>query len=264
MYSNKIFSFIFALTFALFLTASGFRSNMSVANIQPDETKIVHQMLSPQHSLLAQASSDEFTLPPLPYAYDALNPYIDSETMTLHHDKHHAGYVKNLNEAIASQSELQGKSIEELLSNLDTVPEDIKTTVRNNGGGHANHTMFWSIMTPDAQAEPSGEIAEAINTTFGDFATFQDEFNSAGKNQFGSGWAWLVMNSDGTLEVTSTANQDSPLLTGQYPIMGNDVWEHAYYLKYQNKRGDYLDAWWNVVNWDEVNNRLQAAKDFFA
>ena len=264
MHPNKIFSFIFALTFALFLIASGFRSNMSLANIQPDGTEIAYQMRSPQHYLIAQASSDEFTLPPLPYAYDALNPYIDGETMTLHHDKHHAGYVKNLNEAIASHSELQGKSVEELLLNLDTVPEDIKTTVRNNGGGHANHTMFWSIMTPDVQAEPTGEIAEAINTTFGDFATFQDEFNSAGKNQFGSGWAWLVMNSDGTLEVTSTANQDSPLLSGQYPIMGNDVWEHAYYLKYQNKRGDYLDAWWNVVNWNEVNNRLQAAKDFFA
>ncbi|MEL6502178.1 MAG: superoxide dismutase, partial [Cyanobacteria bacterium J06623_1] len=184
-------------------------------------------MLSSQHALVAQAT-EEFTLPPLPYDYDALSTYIDSETMTVHHDKHHAGYVKNLNEAIALHPELQGKSVEELLLNLDTVPADIMTTVRNNGGGHANHTMFWSIMTPDSQGKPTGEIAEAIASTFGDFATFQTEFNTAGKKQFGSGWAWLVMNSDGTLEVTSTPNQDSPLLAGQYPIMGNDVWEHAY------------------------------------
>ena len=264
MYSNKIFSFILAIACALFLSISGFRSDTSVVNAQSDGITIGHQMLSPQRHLVAQASSEEFTLPPLPYAYDALNPYIDTETMTLHHDKHHGGYVKNLNEAIASQPQLQGQSIEELLMNLDTVPEDIRTTVRNNGGGHANHIMYWSIMTPDGQAEPTGEIAEAINNTFGDFATFQDEFNTAGKKQFGSGWTWLVMNSDGTLEVISTPNQDSPFLTGQYPIMGNDVWEHAYYLNYQNKRGDYLDAWWNVVNWDEVNNRLQAAQDFFA
>ena len=155
---------------------------------------------------------------------------------------------------------MAGKSLEDLLTNLDTIPEDIRTTVRNNGGGHANHSMFWSIMSPDGGGEPTGEIAEAITTTFGDFATFQEAFNTAGKKRFGSGWAWLVMNDDGTLEVISTANQDSPLLEGQNPIMGNDVWEHAYYLKYQNKRGDYLDAWWNVVNWEEVNNRFLAAK----
>ena len=211
-------------------------------------------------TLIAQASS-EFTLPPLPYAYDALSEYIDAETMRLHHDKHHAGYVENLNEAIASHPELSGRSIEELLSNLDTIPEDISTTVRNSGGGHANHTMFWAIMTPNSTGEPTGAIAQAINERFGDFATFQQQFNEAGKSQFGSGWAWLVLNGDGELEVTNTANQDSPISNGNYPIMGNDVWEHAYYLKYQNKRADYLDAWWNIVNWDEVNRRFELAME---
>lgn len=262
MYFKQFYGFIFALTLALLLITGTSRSSIGVASTTDYQAVATNQMLSPQHGLIAQAT-EEFTLPPLPYDYDALSTYIDSETMTVHHDKHHAGYVKNLNEAIALHPELQGKSVEELLLNLDTVPADIMTTVRNNGGGHANHTMFWSIMTPDSQGEPTGEIAEAISSTFGDFATFQTEFNTAGKKQFGSGWAWLVMNSDGTLEVTSTPNQENPLLAGKYPIMGNDVWEHAYYLKYQNKRGDYLDAWWNVVNWDEINNRLQAAQEFF-
>jgi superoxide dismutase, Fe-Mn family len=238
-----------------------FQSNTSVADAS-EHTTISNQILSPQNTLVAQGAA-KFTLPPLPYSYDALDAYIDSETMTLHHDKHHAKYVTNLNEAIALHPDLQGQSVEDLLLNLDTLPKDIMTTVRNNGGGHANHTMFWSIMTPESQGEPTGEIAEAINATFGDFATFQEEFNTAGKKRFGSGWAWLVMNDNKELEVISTANQDSPLMEGQYPIMGNDVWEHAYYLKYQNKREDYLNAWWNVVNWDEVNKRFQAANSFF-
>lgn len=246
-YSTKIYGFVSAIVLTLILVIGAFNSSTSVA--------------STQTNLIAQAES--FTLPPLPYDYDALAAYIDPETMTIHHDKHHAGYVKNLNEAVASYPQLEGRSIEELLVGLETIPGDVRTTIRNNGGGHANHTMFWSIMTPDSQGEPTGEIASAIDETFGDFATFQTEFNTAGKTQFGSGWAWLVMNPDGSLEVTSTANQDSPLLEGKYPIMGNDVWEHAYYLKYQNKRADYLDAWWNVVNWDEVNNRLQAANSYF-
>jgi superoxide dismutase, Fe-Mn family len=259
MYSKKIYGLIMAIAIAITLV---FQSNNSVADAS-ESTTISNQMLSPQNTLVAQAPTDEFTLPPLPYAYDALDAYIDSETMTIHHDKHHAKYVKNLNEAIALHPDLKGQSIEDLLLNLDTLPEDIMTTVRNNGGGHANHTMFWSIMTPESQGEPTGEIAEAIKATFGDFATFQEEFNTAGTKRFGSGWAWLVMNDNKELEVTSTANQDSPLLEGQYPIMGNDVWEHAYYLKYQNKREDYLNAWWNVVNWDEVNKRFQAANSFF-
>ena len=259
MYSKKIYGLIMAIAITITLVL---QSNNSVADASEHIT-ISNQMLSPQNTLVAQASDAEFTLPPLPYAYDALDAYIDSETMTIHHDKHHAKYVKNLNEAIALYPDLKGQSIEDLLLNLDTLPEDIMTTVRNNGGGHANHTMFWSIMTPESQGEPTGEIAEAIKATFGDFATLQEEFNTAGTKRFGSGWAWLVMNDQKELEVTSTANQDSPLMEGQYPIMGNDVWEHAYYLKYQNKREDYLNAWWNVVNWDEVNKRFQAANSFF-
>ena len=249
--STKIYGFISAIVFTMILVTSAFYSSTSTAS----------QITSSQANSIAQA--EQFTLPPLPYGYDALSTYIDTETMTLHHDKHHASYVKNLNEAVASYPQLKGQSIEELLVNLESIPGDVRNTIRNNGGGHANHTMFWSIMTPNSQGQPSGEIASAIDTTFGDFTTFQTEFNTAGKNQFGSGWAWLVMNPDGSLEVTSTADQDSPLLEGKYPIMGNDVWEHAYYLKYQNKRADYLDAWWNVINWDEVNNRLQAANSYF-
>ena len=211
-------------------------------------------------SLIAQTQAGEFVLPPLPYAYDALDAYIDRETMMLHHDKHHAGYVRNLNAAIAQYPELQGQSLEALLRELDSIPEDIRTTVRNNGGGHANHTMFWEIMTPDRSGQPTGALAAAINDTFGDFATFKEAFNTAGRTRFGSGWVWLVLTPSGTLEITTTANQDSPFLEGSYPIMGNDVWEHAYYLKYQNRRGDYLDAWWNVVNWEAVNQRFDQAQ----
>ena len=216
---------------------------------------------SSETNLIAQAETGEFVLPPLPYAYDSLDPYIDSETMTFHHDKHHAGYVRNLNGAISKHPELKGKSVEALLRDLDNLPEDIRSTVRNSGGGHANHTMFWEIMTHVRQWQPTGPIAEAINDTFGDFETFREEFNTAGKKRFGSGWVWLVLTKDGTLEVTSTANQDSPFLDGNYPIMGNDVWEHAYYLNYQNRRGNYLNAWWNVVNWEAVNARFELAQD---
>jgi len=206
-----------------------------------------------------ETATAEFVLPPLPYAYDALAPCIDEQTMMLHHDKHHAGYVSNLNAAIADYPELAGQSVETLISTLDSLPADVQTTIRNNGGGHANHTMFWENMTPDAPGVPSGAIAQAIDSTFGDFSTFQDEFNTAGKTQFGSGWAWLVLNEAGELEVISTANQDSPLMEGYQPLLGNDVWEHAYYLNYQNRRGDYLDAWWNVVNWEAVNSRYEQA-----
>ena len=217
--------------------------------------------LTTSPTLIAQANrSAVFTLPDLPYDYGALQPSIDATTMQIHHDKHHAAYVKNLNAAINQHPELKGKSVEALLSDLDAIPADIRTAVRNNGGGHANHTMFWEIMAPEAGGEPTGAIATAINQTFGSFAAFQQAFNTAGLKRFGSGWVWLVLNQDGKLEVTSTANQDSPLLEGQYPIMGNDVWEHAYYLNYQNLRGDYLKAWWNVVNWDEVNNRFKQAQ----
>lgn len=200
-----------------------------------------------------------YTLPDLPYAFDALEPYIDEETMHLHHDKHHNTYVTNLNAAIEKYPELGEKSVEELISDMDTIPTDIKTAVQNNGGGHANHSFFWKIMAPNAGGEPTGEIKEAIDEAFGDFATFKEEFKKAAAGRFGSGWAWLVLE-DGKLAITSTANQDSPLMTGQTPILGLDVWEHAYYLKYKNVRPDYIAAFWNVVNWDEVNKQFAAAK----
>ena len=200
-----------------------------------------------------------FQLPPLPYDYKALEPHIDAETMQFHHDKHHAAYVNNLNEALAKHPELKGRSAEDLLRNINTVPEDIRTKVRNNGGGHVNHTMFWEIMSPNGGGEPTGAIAQAITQTFGSFDKFKEQFNQAGSDRFGSGWVWLVRTQDGNLQVMNTLNQDSPLMEGHYPIMGNDVWEHAYYLNYRNRRNDYLNAWWNVVNWDEINKRFQRA-----
>ncbi len=199
-------------------------------------------------------------VPPLPYDYNALEPHIDEQTMRIHHDKHHAAYVTNLNNALNSVPELQGKSVEELLMNLGSVPESIRTAVNNNGGGHYNHTMFWSIMGPNGGGEPSGALADAIRAAFGDFSSFKEKMNNAGMTRFGSGWAWLVLDKEGKLAVTSTPNQDCPLSAGSKPIMGVDVWEHAYYLKYQNRRADYLAAWWNVVNWNEVAARYQKAK----
>jgi Fe-Mn family superoxide dismutase len=207
----------------------------------------------------ADAANGPFTLPPLPYRSSALEPHIDTQTMQFHHDKHHAAYVKNLNDAVAKAPELAGKSVDELLKMLDRIPESVRTAVRNNGGGHANHTMFWAIMKPNGGGPPTGAIGDAIRGTFGSFENFQTAFNDAGAKRFGSGWAWLVKGRDGKLAITSTPNQDSPLFEGAYPVLGNDVWEHAYYLKYQNRRPDYLKAWWNVVNWDEVNRRLSAA-----
>jgi superoxide dismutase, Fe-Mn family len=199
-------------------------------------------------------------VPPLPYDYSALEPYIDTQTMHLHHDKHHQAYVTNLNAAIDKAPELAKLTIDDLIKGLENVPEAVRTAVRNHGGGHINHTMFWTIMGPNAGGEPSGTIAAAINATFGNFAGFKEKFNDAGLKQFGSGWAWLVRDSAGKLHIMSTPNQDSPLSQGFYPVLGNDVWEHAYYLKYQNRRADYLKEWWNVVNWVEVNNRFQSGK----
>jgi len=198
---------------------------------------------------------NKHTLPALPYSYDALEPYISKEIMELHHDKHHAAYVNNLNAALEPYLELHEKSAEELLMNLDQVPEAIRITVKNNAGGHVNHSMFWNIMTKNALA-PSGKLAEEINNAFGSFADFQTKFNEAGAKRFGSGWVWLVRTKDGALDVLSTANQDNPMSDGHFPIMGNDVWEHAYYLQYKNVRPDYLKAWWNVVNWQEVEKRF--------
>ena len=196
-------------------------------------------------------------LPPLPYSFDALEPFIDAQTMEIHHDRHHGTYVNNLNGAIEKHPELDGRPVEDLLRNINEVPEDIRNVVRNNGGGHANHSLFWTIMGPNAGGEPSGAIAEVIDG-LGGFESFKQQVNQAGTTRFGSGWAWLVA-TGGEYKILSTANQDSPLMDGQTPILGVDVWEHAYYLKYQNKRPDYLAAWWNVVNWDAVNGRLRSA-----
>ncbi len=201
-----------------------------------------------------------FETPPLPYAYDALEPHIDEQTMRIHHDKHHVGYTTKLNAALEGHPELQEKSAEELLKDLDSLPSDIKTAVRNNGGGHVNHALFWPSMSPDGGGAPSGALADAINSAFGSFDAFKEEFASAAGGRFGSGWAWLVSDGSGNLKITSTANQDSPYSEGQTPLLGIDVWEHAYYLKYQNRRPDYVSAWWNVVNWDEVAKRFDAAK----
>jgi Fe-Mn family superoxide dismutase len=196
-----------------------------------------------------------FTLPALPYEYSALEPHIDTETMHLHHDKHHAAYVNNLNAALKDQPAFANLTIEELVRRIHEVPETIRTAVRNNGGGHINHTMFWEIMTPGGSKAPTGELATAIHAKFGSFDAFKAAFNDAGAKRFGSGWAWLILDKNHELAVVSTANQDSPFMEGNFPVLGNDVWEHAYYLKYQNRRPDYLAAWWNVVNWDEVAKR---------
>jgi Fe-Mn family superoxide dismutase len=196
------------------------------------------------------------TLPPLPYPSDALEPYIDKQTMEIHQGKHHAAYVNNLNAALEKHPELQSKSVEDLLRDINKVPEDIRTAVRNNGGGHANHSMFWLIMGPKAGGQPSGAVADAINSSFGSFDKLKEEFKKAAVGRFGSGWAWLIA-SGNKLSIESSANQDSPLMEGKKIVMGLDVWEHAYYLKYQNRRPDYIDAWWNVVNWAEVSKRLK-------
>ena len=198
-----------------------------------------------------------YELPPLPYDYSALEPYIDTQTMQLHHDKHHQTYVTNVNNALQGHDQLAAMSVDDLLRNIKQVPESIRTAVQNNAGGHSNHSMFWNIMTPNGGGEPTGNLASAIQQAFGSFDAFKTAFNDAGTKRFGSGWAWLVLDSSGKLQVISTANQDSPLMDGMYPVMGNDVWEHAYYLKYQNRRPEYLNAWWNVVNWDAIAHRYE-------
>jgi Fe-Mn family superoxide dismutase len=201
-----------------------------------------------------------FQLPALPYPFNALEPHIDARTMEIHHDKHHAAYTNNLNKALEEFPDLQSKSIEQLLGSLDSVPEKIRTAVRNNGGGFANHNLFWEIMGPNKGGEPSGDLAKAISSAFGSFAAFKEQFAAKGVGQFGSGWAWLVAEPGGGVSLTSTPNQDTPLMQGKTPLLGVDVWEHAYYLLYQNRRPDYIAAWWNVVNWDEVARRYAAAR----
>ncbi|HLR54626.1 MAG TPA: superoxide dismutase [Pseudogracilibacillus sp.] len=201
----------------------------------------------------------KYELPELPYAYDALEPTIDKETMNIHHTKHHNTYVTKLNAAVEGHNDLSEKSVEDLISDLNAVPEDIRTAVRNNGGGHANHSLFWKTMSPNGGGEPSGELADKIKAKFGDFESFKDTFEKTAAGRFGSGWAWLVLD-NGEIDVISTPNQDSPLMEGKTPLLGLDVWEHAYYLKYQNRRPEYAKAFWNVVNWDEVNKNYEAAK----
>ncbi len=200
------------------------------------------------------------TLPDLPYDYNALEPHIDEQTMRIHHTKHHQAYVNNLNDALQGHEDLQNQSLEQLLRDIERVPQDIRTKVRNNGGGHANHTLFWQIMRPNGGGEPGGALGDEIRSIFGDFASFRDQFANAAKGRFGSGWAWLVHGEGGRLQVIDTANQDSPLMMGYTPILGLDVWEHAYYLKYQNRRPEYIEAWWNVVNWEEVGRRFEQGR----
>lgn len=199
-------------------------------------------------------------LPPLPYGYDGLEPHIDGRTMEIHHTKHHQGYVNNLNAALEKHPELEKKSVEDLLKDLNSIPEDIRTAVRNNGGGHVNHSMFWPTMSPDGGGEPEGELADAIISTFGSFSDFKDQFSKAAAGRFGSGWAWLCLDRGGKLTITSTPNQDNPMSDGLRPVVGLDVWEHAYYLKYQNRRAEYISAWWNVVNWKQVAKNYSAVK----
>jgi Fe-Mn family superoxide dismutase len=200
-----------------------------------------------------------YTVPPLPYAFDALEPHIDARTMEIHHDKHHAAYVNNLNNALKDHPELASKPVNELIADLSLVPENIRTAVRNNGGGHSNHTFFWEIMGPGKGGAPVGTLAEAITKTFGSFEDFKAKFEEAGVKRFGSGFVWLIINKQGALEIVSLPNQDSPIMDGNKPVLANDVWEHAYYLHYQNRRPDYLKAWWNVVNWDHAEQNYQTA-----
>ncbi len=198
-----------------------------------------------------------FTLPKLPYAFDALEPYIDTMTMEIHYTKHHQAYIDNLNKALEGHPALQQKSLEKLLTDLNTVPEDIRTVVRNNGGGHLNHSLFWTMLSKNGGGDPKGSVAQAIKLTFGNFALFQEAFNTTAKKVFGSGWAWLAVNAQGALVIVPMPNQDAPIAAGLKPVLGLDVWEHAYYLKYQNRRPDYINAWWSVINWDQVEDNYQ-------
>jgi len=224
------------------------------SNPSSKETALAHQQ-----PVLKKEGPVAHVLPPLPYAFDALEPYIDAKTMEIHHDKHHGAYVTNLNKALEGHTDLLSKSLDDLLRSLDQVPESIRTAVRNNGGGHWNHSMFWKIMKKGGGGEPKGDLAVAINSAFGSFAEFKTKFGQAGATRFGSGWAWLLFK-DGKLVIESTPNQDNPVMSGGKPVMGLDVWEHAYYLKYQNRRADYIEAWWNVVNWDAVAEYYAAGK----
>src|SRR5579864_2762257 len=239
---------------------------MSLTFARPSNTTTYGKLLNtgrqrrPSSQLYLRRFVMAFEVPPLPYDYNALEPYIDTQTMQLHHDKHHAAYVNNLNNALQNQSQLASWTVEDLVQRINEVPESIRTAVRNNAGGHINHSMFWEIMAPKAGGEPHGKIAEAIKSTFGGFVQFKEKFTAAATGRFGSGWAWLVKDHSGKLDIISTANQDSPVMEGKYPVLGLDVWEHAYYLKYQNRRPEYITNWWNVINWHEVEKRFTTGK----
>ena len=233
---------------------SGIAPARGVVHTSPPRPGRRQCVTSPQEYIMA------FTLPPLPYDYAALEPHIDEQTMRIHHDKHHAAYVNNLNTALEPHANLQSKSIEDLIANIDALPEAIRGPVRNNGGGHYNHTFFWEIMAPGGAKEPAGALADAITKGFGGLASFKEQFQKAGVTRFGSGWAWLTVDKTGSLVIESTPNQDSPVMAGKSIVLGCDVWEHAYYLKYQNRRPDYIAAWWNVVNWTVVGKRFEMAR----
>lgn len=235
------------------------RAVLRAALVALPASTLLSRMVWADDKNMPDVGTGPYTLPPLPYKFDALEPAIDKKTMEIHHDKHHATYVKNLNDAVAKAPELAKKSPEALIMSLDQVPEALRTTVRNNAGGHVNHSMFWNLMKPKGGGQPTGPLADAIKSTFGSVENLQTAFNDAGTKRFGSGWVWLARGKDGKLQVLSTPNQDNPMMAeygGLYPIMGNDVWEHAYYLKYQNRRADYLKAWWSTLNWDAVGSRF--------
>jgi superoxide dismutase, Fe-Mn family len=255
---NKWFVVGFLLTIVLAigqpLLLAQAQTSTAISQVSP-ATQQSRPVASPKEELSANPAQ----LPPLPYEYNALEKAIDAKTMKLHHDEHHATYVEELNSALKKYPDLRNRSVEAMLRDLDDIPEAIRTTVQNNGGGHLNHTIFWQIMSPKGGGQPTGQIAQEINKTFGSFEKFREQFNAAGGDRFGSGWVWLVRNAKGQLEITSMPNQDNPIMKDRYPIMGNDVWEHAYYLRYQNRRAEYLNNWWNVVNWEEINRRWQAS-----
>ncbi|MBE9012496.1 superoxide dismutase [Pseudanabaenaceae cyanobacterium LEGE 13415] len=259
---------MFKLLKSPIVLAITFVFSLLVVSCQPNETAVSQTPAAIPSPVAARPvayvdrtlSASPAQLPPLPYPANALSKAIDTRTMQIHHDRHHKSYVDNLNSALKDQPNLQKLSIEAMLLNLNAVPENIRQRVRNNAGGHLNHTIFWQIMSPTGGGQPTGAIAQAINQTFGSFENFRKQFNQAGSDRFGSGWVWLVRNPQGQLQIVSTANQDNPISEGSYPIMGNDVWEHAYYLRYQNRRADYLNNWWNVVNWGEINRRYQASQ----
>lgn len=256
---RQTISYLLASLVALALIACQPAQQAQAPERSPDAQLLESPLPSATLTLGPELSASPAELPPLPYDYAALEPYIDAETMRLHHDNHHATYVKNLNGALQQHQDLQSQGVATLLQSLDGIPEDIRTTVRNNAGGHLNHTLFWQSMAPNAGGAPTGALAEAINQTFGSFDSFKQQFNQAGGDRFGSGWVWLVRNPQGQLQIVTTPNQDNPIQEGLYPIMGNDVWEHAYYLNYQNRRAEYLENWWNVVNWAEIDRRFAAA-----